>query len=124
LKALSGSENRSPRWHSRDCLEWSASGAPDGWVTVNRRRVIALAAQQNVPAVYHNQGFARDTGLRRCLCGSRPRWRKARTFRFKIPAKFLMLLNAKTAKALGLDFGNSQLQHLLLSRCSCPNGRF
>jgi putative ABC transport system substrate-binding protein len=88
---------------------------PDGFMTVHRAPIISLAARNNVPAVYARSFFARDGGLLsygpdqvdlfrrsasyvdRILRGAKPA-----ELPVQLPTKFEMVLNAKTAKALGL----------------------
>ena len=88
---------------------------PDGFVLVHRASIILLAARNNVPAVYWDNVFARDGGLLgygpdrvdlfrrsasyvdRILRGAKPS-----ELPVQLPVKFDMVLNAKTAKALGL----------------------
>jgi putative tryptophan/tyrosine transport system substrate-binding protein len=88
----------------------------DAFTEVHRALIISLAAQHNVPAVYPNSGWARDGGLLsygtkmadefhraapyvdRILRGAKPA-----ELPVQLPTKFEMVVNAKTAKALGLD---------------------
>jgi putative ABC transport system substrate-binding protein len=88
---------------------------PDTFIFVHRALIILLAARNNVPAVYHQSEFARGGGLLsygpdrvdmfrrsasyvdRILRGARPADLPA-----QLPIKFEMVLNLKTAKALGL----------------------
>jgi putative ABC transport system substrate-binding protein len=81
-----------------------------------------LAARNDVPAVYVNSGWARDGGLLsygptiadefhraalyvdRSLRGARPT-----ELPVQLPVKFEMVLNAKTAKVLGLTVPQSIL---------------
>jgi putative tryptophan/tyrosine transport system substrate-binding protein len=87
----------------------------DLYINVHRARIILLAARNNVPAVYFNTSFAREGGLLsygpdeadifrrsasyvdRTLRGA-----KAADLPVQLPVKFLMGLNTRTAKALGL----------------------
>jgi putative ABC transport system substrate-binding protein len=89
---------------------------PDGWVTTHRAVVVSAVARHGVPAVYSGHSSARDGGLLsygpeiahqypraatyvdRILRGERPA-----DLPVQMPARFLMVLNAKAAKALGLS---------------------
>jgi putative tryptophan/tyrosine transport system substrate-binding protein len=95
---------------------------PDGFTTVHRTPIVSLTARNNVPAVYDQTVFARDGGLLsygpdrvdilrrsaayvdRILRGA-----KAAELPVQLPTKFEMVLNAKTAKALGLTVPQSIL---------------
>jgi putative ABC transport system substrate-binding protein len=88
---------------------------PDGFMVVHRAAIIALAARNNVPAVYWQSLFAKDGGLLsygpdysdlfrraalyvdRILRGARPA-----DLPVQLPVKFEMTFNVKTAKTLGL----------------------
>jgi len=88
---------------------------PDVFLAVHRASIILAAARNNVPAVYYHSAFARDGGLLsyggdqvdivrrvasyvdRILRGAKPEEPPV-----QLPTKFEMILNLKTAKALGL----------------------
>jgi putative ABC transport system substrate-binding protein len=88
---------------------------PDTWMLVHRTPLILAAARNNVPAVYWQSAFARDGGLLsygidpvdisrraasyvdRMLRGTKPG-----DLPVQFPTKFEMVVNRKTAKALGL----------------------
>jgi putative ABC transport system substrate-binding protein len=88
---------------------------PDGFTLVRRATIILQAARNKVPAVYWNSIIARDGGLLsygpdtgdifrraapyfdRILRGAKPA-----ELAVQLPTKFQMVVNLKTAKALGL----------------------
>jgi putative ABC transport system substrate-binding protein len=88
---------------------------PDVFMTVHRAPIILAAARNNVPAVYTGSEFAREGGLLsysvdrvdilrraasyvdRILRGEKPG-----ELPVQLPTKFEMVVNLKTAKALGL----------------------
>jgi len=94
----------------------------DAFMFVHRAPIILLAAQHNVPAVYANSGYARDGGLLsygpdradifrrsasyvdRILRGAKPA-----DLPVQVPTKFEMVVNLKTAKALGLTIPETLL---------------
>jgi putative ABC transport system substrate-binding protein len=95
---------------------------PDAWTNVHRASVIAAAARNNVPAVYSLPVFARDGGLLSYGADLADNWRRAATYADRIlrgtkpaelpvqlPAKLEMVVNLKTAKALGLTVPQSIL---------------
>jgi len=88
---------------------------PDIFTNAHRAPIILAAARNNVPAVYNVSDSARDGGLLsygvdpvdtfrraasyvdRILCGAKPA-----ELLVQLPTKFEMVVNLKTAKALGL----------------------
>jgi putative ABC transport system substrate-binding protein len=95
---------------------------PDSFMSVHRATTILLAARNNVPAVYSVSLFSRDGGLisygsdrvdnfrrsasyvNRILRGAKPA-----ELPVQVPTKFEMVVNLKTAKALGLTVPQSIL---------------
>jgi putative ABC transport system substrate-binding protein len=88
---------------------------PDGFINVHRAPIISAAARNNVPAVYPLPFFVRDGGLLSYGPDNIDNWRRAATYVDRIlrgekpgdlpvqfPTKFKMILNLKTATALGL----------------------
>jgi putative ABC transport system substrate-binding protein len=88
---------------------------PDQWMLVHRLPIILAAARNNVPAVYSVSDFARDGGLLSYGTDGVDSWRRAAFYVDRIlrgekpgdlpvqfPTKYEMVLNLKTAKALGL----------------------
>jgi putative ABC transport system substrate-binding protein len=100
-------------------LGWQAGGGlvvmPDAFTLAHRVYIASLAARSKVPAVYPTSSYVRSGGL---LCfGVKPgdivrraaayvdrilRGAKPTELPVQLPTKFEMVLNAKTAKALGL----------------------
>jgi putative ABC transport system substrate-binding protein len=95
---------------------------PDGFTSAHRAPIILAAARNNVPAVYTQSFYARDGGLLsygadlvdisrraatyvdRILRGAKPA-----ELPVQLPTKFEMVVNLKTAKALGLTVPQSIL---------------
>ena len=88
---------------------------PDVFMLAHHVPIISAAARNNVPAVYHQSAFARDGGLLSYGVDFVDIWRRAATHVDRIlrgakpaelpvqfPTKFEMVVNLKTAKALGL----------------------
>ena len=89
---------------------------PDSFNVVNREPIIALAARYGVPAIYWNRFFTESGGLitygtdfveqfrqvpeyiNRILKGAKPA-----DLPIQAPTKFELIINLKTAKALGLN---------------------
>jgi putative ABC transport system substrate-binding protein len=93
---------------------------PDAFMNVRRALIILAAARNNVPAVYANSYFARDGGLLSYGADPVDPIRRAATYVDRIlrgakvselpvqfPTKFEMVVNLKTAKALGLTVPQS-----------------
>ena len=94
----------------------------DTFTLTHRAPIISAAARNNVPAVYYDSYFAREGGLLsygfdqvdvlrraasyvdRILRGEKPG-----DLPVQLPTKFEMILNLKTAKALGLAVPQSVL---------------
>jgi putative ABC transport system substrate-binding protein len=87
---------------------------PDVFMNAHRALIIAAAARNNVPAVYYGSAFARNGGLLSYGTDTVD-FRRAATYVDRIlrgvkpgdlpvqfPTKFEMVVNLKTAKALGL----------------------
>jgi putative ABC transport system substrate-binding protein len=84
-------------------------------MTVHRVPIISAAARNNVPAIYSQSAFARGGGLLYYGIDQVDTWRRAASYVDRIlrgakpaelpvqlPTKFEMVVNLKTAKALGL----------------------
>jgi putative tryptophan/tyrosine transport system substrate-binding protein len=87
----------------------------DVFMFAHRTPIISAAARNNVPAVYWQSDFARDGGLLSYGADLVDNWRRAAPYVDRIlrgakpgdlpvqfPYKFEMVVNLKTAKALGL----------------------
>jgi putative ABC transport system substrate-binding protein len=88
---------------------------PDVFMNTHRAPIISAAARNNVPAVYWESRFPRDGGLLSYGADTVDIWRRAATYVDRIlrgekpgdlpvqlPTKFEMVVNRKTATALGL----------------------
>jgi ABC-type uncharacterized transport system substrate-binding protein len=88
----------------------------DGILQANRKRIAELAVMHRLPAIYTSREFIDVGGLISYGASYRDLYRRAATYVVKIlkgtkpadlpveqPAKFEMVINLKTAKALGLD---------------------
>ena len=88
---------------------------PDLFTLVRRAPIISAAARNDVPAVYIQSDFARDGGLLSYGVDRVDTFRRAASYVDRIlrgakpaelpvqlPTKFEMVLNLRTAKALGL----------------------
>jgi putative ABC transport system substrate-binding protein len=98
---------------------------PDAFTRLHRERIIAVAAQHHLPAIYADRSFVTDGGLisyggevpdvgyrqaasyvDRILRGEKPA-----DLPVQAPTKYELVINLKTAKTLGLDV-SEQLQFL------------
>ena len=95
---------------------------PDAFTNAHRAPIISAAVRNNVPAVYGLSEFARDGGLLSYGVDQVDPWRRAASYVDRIlrgekpgdlpvqfPTKFEMVVNLKTAKALGLTVPTSIL---------------
>jgi putative tryptophan/tyrosine transport system substrate-binding protein len=95
---------------------------PDLFTSVHRAPIILAAARNNVPAVYSYSDVVRDGGLLSYGVDQLDNFRRAATYVDRIlrgakpanlpvqlPTKFEMVVNLKTAKALGLTVPQSIL---------------
>jgi putative tryptophan/tyrosine transport system substrate-binding protein len=97
---------------------------PDAFTLVLPRAIIALAAQHRFPAIYPNRDEVVDGGLmsygvdrldllRRAASyvDSLLKGERAGAFVIQAPVKFNLVLNRKTATALGLEIPPTLLAH-------------
>ena len=95
---------------------------PDSFMITHRVPIITAAARNNVPAVYSQSDFARDGGLLSYGTDPVDLFRRAASYVDRIlrgakpaelpvqfPTKYEMVVNLKTAKALGLTVPQSIL---------------
>jgi putative ABC transport system substrate-binding protein len=80
---------------------------PNAFMAVHRASIISAAARNNVPAVYAQSAFARDGGLLSYAPDTVDIWRLVRGDKpgdlpVQLPTKIEMVVNRKTATALGL----------------------
>ena len=84
-------------------------------ITLHREKIIALAARNKLPAVYNNRVFVVDGGLISYGVDLADQFRRAATYVDRIlkgekpadlpvqaPTKYVLAINLKTAKSLGL----------------------
>jgi len=94
----------------------------DPFTILHRRRIVELAAKYRLPAIYELREFVDAGGLMAYGPSSIDQWHRVATFVDKIlkgakpselpveqPMRFELVLNLKTAKALGLTFPQSIL---------------
>jgi putative ABC transport system substrate-binding protein len=95
---------------------------PDAFTVSHRAEITALAARYHVPAIYWSRSFAEVGGLISYGPFIADEYRRAASYADRIlkgskpselpvqaPVKFEMVVNLKTAKALGLDVPPSLL---------------
>ena len=103
---------------------------PGSWRTVapapptfgNRQVIADMAAQLHLPAVYSYRFFVTSGGLASYSIDARDQWRAAASYVDRIlrgekpgelpvqlPTKYYLVINLKTAKALGLNIPQSLL---------------
>ena len=96
--------------------------APEVLVLSERKRIVALTAAARLPAMYGYRENVEDGGLMSYGINLRESWRRAATFVDKIlkgakpgdlpvelPTKFELVINRKTAKALGITLPSTLL---------------
>jgi putative ABC transport system substrate-binding protein len=89
---------------------------PDSYTFVHRASIASLASQNRLPAVYAVRGFARAGGLLSYGTDESDLFRRAASYvdrilrgekpvelAVQVPTKFELIINLKTAKALGLE---------------------
>ena len=94
----------------------------DSFITVNRHRIIAAANRLRLPTIYSSAIQANSGGLLSYGADTEQQWQAAASYVDRIlrgekprnlavqqPAKFVLMINLKTAKALGLKIPESFL---------------
>jgi putative ABC transport system substrate-binding protein len=95
---------------------------PDAYMHIHRALIILLAARNNVPAVYYTKLIPRAGGLLSYGANLGDIWLRATVYvdrilrgtkpadlPVQVPTKFEMVVNLKTAKALGLTIPETLL---------------
>jgi putative tryptophan/tyrosine transport system substrate-binding protein len=95
---------------------------PDSFITLHRAQITSLAARNNVPTVSNDDIFVKSGGLLSYGANIADEFRRAAVYVDRIlrgakvndlpvqyPTKYEIVLNAKTAKTLGLDVPTSIL---------------
>ena len=96
---------------------------PTGLFPANRTQIVELAVKNRLPAMYPVSGFVNAGGLMSYASNVPESYRRAATYVDKIlkgakpadlpveqPTKFELVINLKTAKALGLTIPETLLQ--------------
>jgi putative ABC transport system substrate-binding protein len=97
-------------------------GMPDNFVEIHRALIVSLAARSRVPAIYQTPVIARDGGLLSYGADFRDIFRRSASYVDRIlrgakpselsvqmPIKYVLVVNLRTAKALGLTVSRSIL---------------
>jgi putative ABC transport system substrate-binding protein len=90
--------------------------SPDAFTITHRQQIITLAARYRLPTIYSERNFAVDGGLVSYGPDYVDHWRQAASYVDRLlrgakpadlpvqqPSKFYLVINLKTAKALGVD---------------------